>query len=548
MTELERDIRDALAGQSGARARQLAEEIAARTGLTLRRIYAMTRDVRKPRADRSDRGTRRRRLADGVADVLMKLVHELDFDAALAIETAVGNGLIAIEDAPAPGTLLRWMRRAGIPANGSEANRVCRRFEAPGPNELHQADCTLSNTWYLASDGSVGYESPRDRNKNRPGNQKPRLILFALVDDYSRVTYARYYLAENTLNWLDFLWHAWGPKDDPSRFPFEGVPKALYTDNGSCLNSARFKTACAALGVTLKFHEPHHAQSKGKVERAIGLLGRKVEKLYLLRRPSSLDEANGILYQHLVRWNLRSHGTTHVAPFARWLERSSELRRLPGEHILRALNCTRIERTLGPDLTFSVAGETFQAPYEEPFRSMPRGQKVTVEYAPECPFEVNIVLGYSSIAAVHVPRGKPLPVALPAASEAKTLAAETSERLKAVGLEELRPFGAIEIPAPDVRFLPQKSEPVEVSAELPELLLTDVAATRILQDAGIVERPCDDAGLALVRWLLEGGATVPESKVTELIRQFKGRSAREVLARLAPEERSDDAQAVSSVG
>ena len=529
--EVVQNLRDALAGLSGARAKRVAEELSARTSLSLRQVYKLTRDVRSTRKQRADSGLRRCLLPRETLDVLMKLCHELGFDASLAIDTALGNGLLAAEDAPSPATLNRWMRIEGIGASTPDTARVSRRWEASAPNDLHQADSTISNTWYLDDDGSLGYESLADQS-NKPGNRKPRLNLFVLVDDYSRVNYARYYLAENTLNWLDFLWHAWREKDDAARFPFAGVPHALYTDNGSCLNSARFKTALAALGVELKCHEPYHAQSKGKVERAIRSIQQKLERLYLLGKPRSLDEANAVLMQFLERWNMRVHASTRVQPFQRWLDRSSELRRLPADEILRALNCTRIERVLGVDLTFSVAGETFQAPYQEPFRSMPRGQKIVVEYAPECPFEVNLVLGHSSVAAIHVPKGRPLPIALPAASDAITQTSATEKRLKAVGLEGLTPFGALDVPREDVRFLPQTSTPIEVRADVPELELTEVATMRVLQDAGICARPADAEASALVAWLLAGKDRIPQSVVSAVLRDHRGRAAREVLLAL----------------
>jgi hypothetical protein len=208
-------MRDALAGLKGTAARHVAEELHRRTGISVRQIYKLTSDLRE-RKRRSDHGRRRIAVGDELAAKLMKLVGELGFDAQLALDTAIGSGLITAEEAPSPATLLRWMRAEGVAASGSPDNRICRRWEADYPNQIHQADATISATFYLDDDGSVGYE-PRKNLSNKPGNKKPRLALLALIDDYSRVGYARYYLAENTLNWLDFLWHAWGPKDEPTR-------------------------------------------------------------------------------------------------------------------------------------------------------------------------------------------------------------------------------------------------------------------------------------------------------------------------------------------
>lgn len=532
--DLQSDIRAAMAGLKGTAARHAATEISTRTGVSVRQIYKLTADLRDRRT-RADKGARRVGLSEDVTAKLMRLVHEKGFDAQLALDTAIGSGLVTAENAPSQATLLRWMRQKGIGAGSSDNNRVCRRWEADYPNQLHQCDSTISATFYLDKDGTVGYEPLKDQS-NKPGNSKPRLHLFALIDDYSRVAYARYYYADNTLNWLDFLWHAWGPKDDPARFPFEGLPEVLYTDNGSTLKSERMRLAMKTLGVEQKFHAPYHAQAKGKVERLIGVIQQKLEKLYLLQKPRSLDEANAILETWLLKRNLRAHGTTGVVPFQRWIDRSDAVRRLPGDHILRALNCTRMTRILSVDLTFTVNGETFQAPYQEPFISMPRGQQVVVEYAPECPFEVNLIVGRASIAALHVAKGKALPVALPAAAEAKTETAESSARVRAAGLEDLKPFGALDLPTPDMKFMPQRAESVEISEPVAEAMLSDVKTVRALQSAGIVALPADAPGLALAARVMNGAELVPQSTVDAFIAQHKGKSARSVLAELAAAE------------
>ncbi len=532
-----------MAGLKGTTAKLIARELSERTGLSMRQIYKLTADLRQ-RKPRADSGVRRCGLSTETRDTLYALVSTLRYKADLALEVAIGNGLIAADAAPSAATLLRWMRADGLGKTSSSDDRVCRRWQAKYPDHIHQADCTISATFYLDDSGGVGYEPVKDLS-NKPGNKRPRLHLFVLVDDFSRVTYAEYFLEENTGNWLNFLWHAWGPKDDPTTFPFEGVPEVLYADNGSPLRSERARRAIGALGVEQKFHRAYHPQSKGKVERRIGTLQANFEALFLLRKPKTLGEANELLYRHVRRANMEEHSQTKQRPFQRWLLRSTPVKRLPAEHILKMLGRVRETRVLGPDLMFSLGGERFMAPYVEPFRSMPRGQKVEVLYAPECPFEVLVVSGRSAFAALHVAAGKdPSEVCpLPAADEAATRTNETMRVVAGTGLERLDGFAhEAQAPAPPA-WLPQPSEAAPVEREVADEPLSDVAAMRALQDAGICARPAEAPDVAVCDHLMAGVAyppsgerRIPQSRVAEFVARFKGKTARSVLLILAAEE------------
>lgn len=525
------EIRDAMAGLRGRKARIIASQMSELTGLSLRQIYSLSRDLRQGRTKRKDLGARRIEMDPEVETVVMKIIHEHGIGAQLALDTAVGSGLIDPSKAPSAATILRRMRSLGVGARSNPERTVCRRWQADAPNDLHQADSTVSAMFYLDDQGGVGYESPRQRYKNKPGNKRPRLILYVLIDDYSRVTYARYYLAENALCWLDFVFHAWGRKDDPTTFPFSGVPKVLYTDNGSCINSARFKAAMKALEIDLKFHEPEHPQAKGKCERAIRTLQTRFEKLFLLKKPGSLDEANALLYKHLIQQNMREHGGTEEVPFQRWMDRREAIRALPEERILAALSAERVTRRLGPDLTFSLHGETFMAPYMEPFRSMPEVHEVTVEFVKEIPLEASLVLGAQKFSCLHIAKGAAFP-ALPAAKEAKTVTSETQARLKAAGLESLDPFSSLDKPLPNIRFLPKGEEVIDHSAPPEEQQLTWVESMRTLQKAGVCQCPAEPDDIALVDFILRGRERVPETEVLDIARRFRGTNSGEVLAGL----------------
>jgi hypothetical protein len=83
----------------------------------------------------------------------------------------------------------------------------------------------------LADDGSVRHESELSANQNRPGNQKPRLWLYSVIDDHSRASYLRAYPAHNCDNVLDFLARTWSVKD--AKFPMHGLPQRLLPAAGA---------------------------------------------------------------------------------------------------------------------------------------------------------------------------------------------------------------------------------------------------------------------------------------------------------------------------
>lgn len=540
--ELQSEIRDGMAGLKGNRARLIAQDLSQRLGVSVRQIYNLTADLRERRA-RKDAGARRLKVDEAVKKDLFALMRKVPkCSASRIIRMAAANGLIDPKAAPSGATVLRWMREEGIGRSHSSEDRVCRRWSAKAPNELHQADSTISATFYLDSDGAVGYESEKDANRNRKGNQRPRLILFTLVDDYSRATYAEYFLQDNASTWWAFLCHAWGTKEDPWAFPFEGLPDVLYADNGSQLRALRLRRAVKALEVEQKFHRPYHPQSKGKVERRIGTLQSEFECLFLLKKPETLDEANALLYRHLRLRNAEVHSQTKEAPFQRWMDRAAEVRRLPPEYVLKSLAAVRETRVLGPDLIFSLGGERFQAPYIEPFRSMPRGQKVSIQYSPDGPFEVLVAWGRSSYQAIHIPAGvDPGQVcALPAADAAKTRTNEALADVESVaaGLERLDPFAHEAAAATTPNYLPSLAREGEVPAIARVEELSDIDAMRALQRARICALPAEEIDTRLVASLMAGRERIPESEIAGVVKRFHGRSAREILACLSAETRN----------
>ncbi len=174
----------------------------------------------------------------------------------------------------------RWMQRLGISIRQSLRQTPAVRFEAQQSNECWQFDISVSDAHYLAEQkvlpeaGQSGY---------------PHLGLFSVVDDHSRVNFQEYHLVygEEVEAGLLFLFRAMAAKDDPS-FPFQGIPKTIYMDNGPLAKSRVVRRVLEEkLGITIKVHETPQqagsrrtaARSKGKVERCFRTLKESFETL-----------------------------------------------------------------------------------------------------------------------------------------------------------------------------------------------------------------------------------------------------------------------------
>lgn len=364
------EIRCSLAGASGRARFQAAQEIAARLGVSLGHVYRLAKQS-TTRALRKDRGERRVEIPEHIADFMRGLTRA-DFAADHVLFVAARHFGLA-DDFISAGTYNAWLRQERISrADLQKDLRPARRFESPCANHMHQYDTTVAEAFYANDDDSIGREEKHQRYKNKAGNKKPRLILYSLVDDHSRVIFARFYFSENAVNLLDFCFRAWSQKDD-KRFPFYGIPQFFYCDQGSPRRSELFKNAQAKLGFTIPDTTPAHAtefgsRKHGKVERTFGegLLGEfmKITKIF---RFTNIDELNGCLWDWLIRINNRASSSTREVRFERWVKNIGTPRAMPSEEMFALLCYDRTRRTVNRFLQIQLNGKLFQLPYKKPF-------------------------------------------------------------------------------------------------------------------------------------------------------------------------------------
>ena len=255
-----------------------------------------------------------------------------------------------------------------------------RRWEAPHPNALHQVDATELKQYFIPpEDADIGFEE--DKGPNREGNSYPRIHLFVLVDDFSRVCYAELFRSKEAEVWVRFLWRAWSSKADS---PFRGRPDTLYSDNDGATRARIFKNFMADMDVQFQTHTPGNPAAKGKVESG----GIKYLKNAITRQlrfyldqghKMTLDEANNLLSRIVAGKNARAHTETNEIPAVRWQGNLLGLvRGMPeDEQVLSMYMYLPAEVLLRNDLTIQIDSVRYQLPRREPFLSH-HGTKITV--------------------------------------------------------------------------------------------------------------------------------------------------------------------------
>lgn len=256
-------------------------------------------------------------------------------------------------------TVHRFLRGNGLMKQSQVTPEDRRRFEAELPNDLWQSDCM---------------HGPKVDHQGK--NRKTYLIAF--IDDHSRlVPYAEFYLSESLASYLKALEQA---------LLTRGLPRKIYTDNGSAFRSHHLEHVTASLGIALIHARPYKPQGKGKIERFF----RTVRSDFLpCFKGNTLAELNQALFFWLGDiYHQRNHSSTGQTPFARFTSRMECLREAP--HNLKDYFRKTVRRRVAKDRTISLDGRIFEAPVSL------IGKQVALLYHEEEPERVEIMLGGTS--------------------------------------------------------------------------------------------------------------------------------------------------------
>ena len=320
--------------------------------------------------DRSDNGMSRA-IDEETAMALIQLRRELPKVTVVRLiyemnkRQLVSPGLILT-----PTTVYRFLNRNGLMKLTQTMPEDRRKFEAELPNDIWQSDCM---------------HGPKVEHEGR--NRKTYLLAF--IDDHSRlVPHAEFYLYETLTAYLIALEKA---------FLTRGLPRKIYTDNGSAFRSHHLEHVTASLGIALIHARPYKPQGKGKIERFFRTLRSEFLSCF---KGTSLLELNQALYLWLDNvYHERPHSSTGQSPFARFTSRMECVREAPNN--LRDYFRKTVRRRVAKDRTISLKGRIFEAP-------VPLIDKhVSLLYHEDEPDQVEIMLegqsfGMASPVNIHV--------------------------------------------------------------------------------------------------------------------------------------------------
>ena len=258
-------IRRALANAPHGSKRSEAERLAALYGCSVSTVYraASVGGAKRPRKPKMPAYRRAVRIA-------VDLAHRAPAPAPLdlALEAAVGAGLIAAGDVPPLSTAHRIVRDEGLRPKPRRTQRLCADY----PMQAVQVDGTTSK--FLSVGDPVGdgdYELRLVKRisargyKNKPlAAHRLRLQAYGLWDmctGYVRsvLTVAR---GENALDQTEALCAMLAETGDPLR-PMHGLPDHVWSDNGAWCKSPAVIDLLDRLGVDLVRGAPYNSERQG---------------------------------------------------------------------------------------------------------------------------------------------------------------------------------------------------------------------------------------------------------------------------------------------
>jgi hypothetical protein len=340
-------------------------------------LYRLLRGERRPReAHRADRGCPRlmpaaeiERWCEIVAAMKVRTTNRKGrhLSTVRILQLLVEHGV----DTPdgfqklAPGqltasTVNRHLRRLGYDHERMMRPPPAVRFQAEHSNALWHFDISPSDLKHL--------KTPPWIDADRQG--APTLMLFSVVDDRSGVAYQEYrcVYGEGVETALRFLFNAMSRKTEEGD-PFQGIPAAIYLDNGPVAKSAVFKRVMESLDVEVMPHMPAGsdgrrttARAKGKVERAFRTVKDAHETLYHFHEPETEADANRWLARYIATYNRGDHRSEPHSRIDDWLAH------LPNDGIRQMCTWERFcvfarepeRRLVGIDCRLTVAGVTYE--------------------------------------------------------------------------------------------------------------------------------------------------------------------------------------------
>ena len=364
----------------GADRQALVTSTAELYGVSRATVYRAVRQVVRPKSiRRADRGKPRKmppadleRFCEVIAALKLRTTNKKGrhLSTPRAIELLEGDGvetpdglLRAPKGLLSRSTVNRFLREWGYDHVRMTRAPAAVRFQARRSNELWQFDLSPSDLKHV--EHPLWFEA---------GRGSPTLMLYSIVDDRSGVAYQEYrcVYGEDVEGALRFLFNAMAPKSEDG-LVLQGIPDAIYMDNGPIAKSGIFQNVMECLGVRTMTHIPAGgdgrrttARSKGKVERPFRTVKEAHETLYHFHKPENEAEANLWLHRFLVRYNAQAHRQEPHSRTEDWLKHLPEagVRQMCAWERYCAFAREPERRLVGVDARITVNGTIYEVATE----------------------------------------------------------------------------------------------------------------------------------------------------------------------------------------
>lgn len=301
----------------------------------------------------------------------------------LAITAAENEGLIP-RGKYTRSTADRLLNQLGISTKLIDTPSVATELISPYPNHCWIVDATMKNHYFLNIKKNridyrddIKYDSSHAMDILEKHDLK-RIWDYFIVDNYSKsylmMTFApdpktigAKHGGENTEDFITFLTYAMQAKRN-LQIPIQGIPKLIFCDEGSGLNSNHMKSFLGRLGIEVRTHLPGHASAKGAVEARVGAYKRTFGVTINRSRIYSLDELRNYDNRYLIFDNNKK-GT-----FQKWADGTKDypITKATQKNIQDAL-VTEDEKVITRYGTIQIDKQQFFVSSE-----LPRGTKVVV--------------------------------------------------------------------------------------------------------------------------------------------------------------------------
>ncbi len=261
-------------------------------------------------------------------------------------------------------SLYRFLKENGLTQKQLLAPPAHKKFEAEFANQIWQSDMMFGP--YIS----------------RPGGGKQQAMLYALLDDASRlIPHAQFYADEGLESLLDCTRQGVSAR---------GIPVRLYVDNGKVYRSAQLARIAATLGILIVHTPPYQPEGRGKIERFF----RSVREQFLasldLKHVTGMEDLNSRLDTWIqTAYHRAPHGglAPNTTPLQRWQRDIERVRQLPPATDVRRLFFYRLDRVVRRDSTFLLQNRFYEAPAHL------ASQKVEVRFDPIDPSQADVYLG-----------------------------------------------------------------------------------------------------------------------------------------------------------